>query len=88
MIITNCLKENCSMGLRLAIKEKELFLLRRQSSRLFYRAKERIKKEIIDLKEERGKLYTKQPVNSLAYSLPLVRVSSNVVKRVKVKETI
>jgi len=82
-MIKNVSMENNCLGLRIARKEKELFLLNKQSSPAMLPYKARIKSEICDLKEERVKLYIKPVENKKAYTRPLIRINSNVVKREK-----
>ena len=82
-MIKNISAENQCIGLRLARKEKELFLLNKQTGTNLLPYKARIKSEICDLKEDRVKLYIKPETNKKAYSKPLIRVNSNVVKRSK-----
>lgn len=80
-MIKNISVENNCLGLRLARKEKELFLLNKQSGTNLLPYKNRIKAEICDLKQERVTLYIKPVVNGKAYSRPLIRISKTVVKR-------
>lgn len=82
-MIKNISVENNCLGIRLARKEKELFLLNKQTGTNLLPYKARIKAEICDLKVERSMLYVSRETNKKAYSKQLIRINSNVVKRSK-----